>query len=143
MIVKQALVVDDHATNRLVLKIALEVSEFGAVEAENGAIAIELYEAAPFDLVLMDIQMPVVDGLAATRAIRQFEAANHLVRTPLIIVSAFCTPEDIGVSIAAGADLHFPKPLCIVNLLAAIDRLTSKGPELSQSVSPRRLAERF
>ena len=123
----RALVVDDHPTNRLMLQIYLE-DAMGAdvVEAADGASAVELYRAGGFDLVFMDIEMPVMDGLAATAAIRAFEQQAALPPAPIIVVSAFCQSEDHARSRQAGASAHVAKPLVFSALRDLIEDLTSR-----------------
>jgi CheY-like chemotaxis protein len=115
----RALVVDDNAINRKVLDIML--TEAGALvdQADNGQLACETFARRTFDVVFMDIEMPVVNGYTATRVIRAFEAERGLVRTPIIMVSAHVGPKDIDEAMAAGADLHLGKPVNVASLLAA------------------------
>jgi CheY-like chemotaxis protein len=115
----RALVVDDNAINRKILQVTLTGADAVVIEAENGQVACEIFARDSFDVVFMDIEMPVVNGYTATRVIRAFEAERGLVRTPIIMVSAFVSPSDIEEAIAAGADLHLGKPINIAALLAA------------------------
>jgi CheY-like chemotaxis protein len=116
----RALVVDDNAINRTILDVVL--TEAGAVvrEAEDGRLACEAYAREPFDVILMDIQMPVMDGHTAVRAIRALEAERGLERVPIIMVSAFVGMKDIDLSMEAGADLHLGKPVQVASMLAAV-----------------------
>jgi CheY-like chemotaxis protein len=116
----RALVVDDHPTNRLVLHAMLTGAHATVAEAEDGQKACEAFVAETFDVVLMDVEMPRVDGLTATRAIRAREAELHLSRTPIIVVSGFVSSHDVRASLAAGADLHLGKPVQMEGLLAAV-----------------------
>ena len=116
----RALIVDDNPTNRLVLEMMLQQLGAAWVSVENGREALDAFAAARFDAVLMDIQMPVMDGLAATREIRAREAAQGLPRTPVIIVSASCLPEHLAAGRAAGADEHLAKPVSAAALIAAL-----------------------
>jgi CheY-like chemotaxis protein len=115
----RALVVDDNAINRKILEVTLTEAGAVVVEAENGQVACETFARSKFDVVFMDIQMPVVNGYTATRVMRAFEAERGLVRTPIIMVSAYVAPRDIDEAMAAGADLHLGKPVNIASLLAA------------------------
>jgi CheY-like chemotaxis protein len=115
----RALVVDDHPTNRLVMNVMLTEAGATVAEAHDGQQACKAFAAETFDVILMDIEMPKVDGLAATRAIRQMEAEQRMVRTPIIVVSGFVSPADTRASLAAGADLHLGKPVQMAGLLAA------------------------
>jgi CheY-like chemotaxis protein len=88
--------------------------------AENGAIAFEKFTAGHFDLVLMDRQMPVMDGLTATRAIRAWEHANHRPPTPIIALTASALKGDQEKFVAAGCTAYLTKPIKQDVLLQAI-----------------------
>jgi CheY-like chemotaxis protein len=115
----RALVVDDNAINRKILNVGLSEAGATVVEAEGGRMACEIFARSRFDIVFMDIEMPVVNGYTATRVIRAFEAERGFERTPIIMVSAHVSPADINEAMAAGADLHLGKPVNIAALLAA------------------------
>jgi CheY-like chemotaxis protein len=117
----RALVVDDHPTNRLVLQVMLTEAGAKVTEAQDGQQACEAFATASFDVILMDIQMPHVDGLTATSVIRALEIERSMARTPIIVVSAFVSPSDVRASLAAGADLHLGKPVQMQGLLAAVE----------------------
>ena len=87
---------------------------------ENGAEACQAFEVGAFDIVLMDMMMPVMDGVDAVVAIRAFEAERQAVRTPVVMLTANTLPEHLARSLGAGADLHVPKPITATALLAAI-----------------------
>ena len=93
--------------------LELILSQLGArtYPAENGQQALKAFEAGRFDLVLMDVQMPVMDGLTATREIRGFERRQGLDPTPVIIVSANCLPEHVQAGLEAGAQRYLCKPI--------------------------------
>jgi PAS domain S-box-containing protein len=116
------LLVDDHPTNRKVVELILAGAGAGAdlVSVENGLEAVEAYQAQPFDLVLMDMQMPVMDGLTATARIREHEARTGLPRAAVIMLTANCLPEHVQAAGAAGADRHLAKPVTAPLLLGAI-----------------------
>ncbi len=106
------LVVDDHPTNRKVMGLLLDQAGAESVMAVDGAEAVALFAEERFDAVLMDVQMPVMDGLEATRRIRTLEAARGGAdRVPIIMVTANAMPEDARASRAAGADRHLAKPV--------------------------------
>jgi CheY-like chemotaxis protein len=92
------------------------------VSVENGADAVEAWRGGAFDLVLMDLRMPVMDGLAAIKAIRRAEAPG-LPRAPIIVISANTSPTDREASARAGADRHIGKPLKAEELFAAISEV--------------------
>jgi len=85
---------------------------------------VEVFQREPFDLVFMDLQMPVMDGYQATREIRAIEDRNHGRRTPIVVVSAFTRAGDIARAAEAGADEHLGKPVNVPQLLGAIEQLT-------------------
>ena len=116
----RVLVVDDHPTNRRVVEMILDQVGAERVSVENGKLALEAYIADHFDVVLMDIQMPVMDGLTATRKIRLVEKEEHRPSTPVIILSANAMPEHIEAGRAAGADRHLAKPISAMELLNVI-----------------------
>jgi CheY-like chemotaxis protein len=89
--------------------------------AQNGQEAVEMWQNAHFDLVLMDMQMPVMDGLSATKQIREIERSKGLQRTPIAMVSANAMKEHITQSFWAGCDFHIAKPVTPEALLKGID----------------------
>jgi CheY-like chemotaxis protein len=126
------LVADDHPTNRRVVELMLgEVADL--VSAENGQEALEALETGPaFDIVLMDMQMPVMDGLTAVREIRKREAAVAAPRLPIIMLTANAMPEHIADAGAAGADLHLGKPFTAQALFDAIASAVAGGAEAEE-----------
>jgi two-component system, sensor histidine kinase len=108
---RRVLVAEDNRTNRLILRRLLEPLSLHLTEAENGAEAVEAYGNAPPDLILMDIQMPVMDGLAAIRAIREQEHARGWPRCPILVVTANAFAEDRAACESAGSDDFLPKPV--------------------------------
>jgi len=88
---------------------------------ENGEQALEAWKAAPWDVILMDMQMPVMDGLSATRAIREAEAAMGRARTPIIALTANAMSHQIELCRAAGMDGHVAKPIESARLFAALE----------------------
>jgi len=114
------LIADDSVDNRLLVRAYLKRSQCQLEEAEDGRVAEEKFKAGLYNLVLMDMRMPNVDGAAATRAIRTFEAANSLTRTPIIALTASALEEDIIGCREAGCDAHISKPVTRKRLIAAI-----------------------
>jgi CheY-like chemotaxis protein len=114
------LLADDHPTNRAVVEIILSLVEADLVSVEDGAQAVDAFKTGDFDVVLMDLQMPVMDGLTAIREIRQYEAASGRPRTAVLAVTANAMSEHVTASRAAGADHHVAKPVTPDRLLAAI-----------------------
>jgi len=115
------LVVDDHATNQLVVRMMLEQFGMEVAVADDGAQAVEAAARGAFDAILMDMQMPVMGGLEATRLIRRDEVVNGRARTPILMLSANAQREHRDASLAAGADGHFAKPVTVAGLLAALN----------------------
>ena len=107
----RVLLAEDHAINRKVVELLLGQVGVDLTCVENGAEAVAAATATSFDLVLMDMQMPVMDGLTAIRAIRHDEAARRVHPTPIWALSANALPEHIEASMAAGANGHLTKPI--------------------------------
>ena len=117
---QRILVAEDNKTNSLIVRRMLE-SEFLTLDfAENGARAVELYLQNIPDLVLMDMSMPVMDGLEATREIRRIEEARGLPRCPMIALTANAFSEDRDACLAAGLDDFLSKPVTRAALTARI-----------------------
>jgi signal transduction histidine kinase/ActR/RegA family two-component response regulator len=116
----RVLVVDDNPVNRQVLELILDSAGVDHAAAENGQEAVEAFRRQTFDAVLMDIQMPVMDGLEATRQIRSWEGEAHIARRPILIVSANCLPDHVAAGQAAGADGHIAKPVSAAKVLTAL-----------------------
>ena len=118
------LLADDHPTNRKVCELILAQIGVDLTSVEDGAQALEAFKTDHFDVVLMDMQMPVMDGLAATRAIRERERTMGLPHTPVFMLTANALAEHIEASRLAGADLHITKPITSAALLTALAQLT-------------------
>ncbi len=123
------LVADDHPTNRRVVELILDQEAVDLISVEDGAQAVEACRASAFDLVLMDMQMPIMDGLTATREIRLHEVAMGMPRTPIVMLTANALPEHITAGTEAGADRHLAKPFSVEALLAMVTELTSDAPQ--------------
>jgi CheY-like chemotaxis protein/nitrogen-specific signal transduction histidine kinase len=124
------LAVDDNETNRLVLRTLLEQVGVRLTLAENGAGAIEAARVMVFDLILMDVHMPGMSGIEATRAIRTKSANNT---TPIIALSADTQAEIIAACYAAGMNGHCDKPLAPAKLLAVIQAALEAGADKSST----------
>ena len=114
----RVLLVDDHPMNRELGKALLTLAGCEVVTAEDGAQAVEAVRVGDIDLVLMDVHMPGMDGLAATRAIRALPGS--LAAVPIIALSADALPEQIARCRAAGMDDHVAKPIQREALIAAV-----------------------
>ncbi|WP_269715436.1 response regulator [Caulobacter sp. NIBR2454] len=121
------LVVDDHPTNRKVAELILAQIGAEVTSAEGGAEACQMFATGKFDAVLMDVQMPGMDGLTATRLIRELETARRQARTPILMLTASALPEHVEASRAAGADQHLTKPIQPASLFAALREATAKA----------------
>ena len=116
----RVLLADDHPVNRKVVEMVLAQANVELTSVEDGAQAVAARRDGDFDLILMDMQMPVMDGLTATREIRLHEAAMGLNRTAIVMLTANALPEHIASAAAAGADHHLAKPFNAVELLELI-----------------------
>ncbi len=116
------LLVEDNANNRLLMRSFLKKTPFTLDEAENGEIAVEKFKAGEYDLIFMDIEMPVMDGYTATKEIRKWEAENRIKATPIIALTAHALVEYTQKSIDAGCNAHITKPIKKDKLFAAIEK---------------------
>jgi len=114
------LLAEDHPTNQKVVQLVLDSVGIDPVIVENGALALEALRGARFDVVLMDMQMPELDGLAATTQLRVWEREQGLPRTPVIMLTANALDEHVKASLDAGADQHLSKPIRADALIEAI-----------------------
>jgi PAS domain S-box-containing protein len=115
------LVAEDSPDNRLLVQAYLKRTSHTLTFVEDGKAAVEQFQAGGFDLILMDIQMPVMDGLAAARAIRLTEQERGLTPVAIVALTANARPEDMKESRDAGCNAHLSKPISKQKLLAAID----------------------
>ncbi|HEV2363995.1 MAG TPA: ATP-binding protein [Caulobacteraceae bacterium] len=116
------LLADDHETNQTVVRMMLDGLGAETTTVADGAAAVEAANAARFDAILMDVQMPIMDGLEATRRIRRREAETGSARTPIIMLTANALPEHREAALAAGADGHLAKPVTVADLAAALEQ---------------------
>lgn len=119
---RRILLVEDTPDNRMLIKAYLKHEPYTVDEADNGETAVERFKTGNYDLVLMDVQMPVMDGHEATRRIRAWEAAQGRVPTPVIALTAHATCEEMDRSAAAGCTAHLTKPIKKATLLDTIHR---------------------
>jgi two-component system, sensor histidine kinase and response regulator len=118
---------DDSADNRILVRAYLKNTPYLLDEAENGRIAIDKFVSRPYDVVLMDMQMPEVDGYTATRAIRDWELEHSQPRTPILALTASALDENLHRTREAGCDAHITKPVRKTTLLEAIHRAVAVG----------------
>jgi len=116
----RVLLAEDHPTNRKVVALILEAVGVDLTIVENGQAAVEAAQANDFDVILMDMQMPVMDGLTAIRLIRERERAMGARRTPILALTANAMPEHARASAEAGADGHLSKPIAAAKLIEAV-----------------------
>jgi PAS domain S-box-containing protein len=121
----RVLLAEDHPTNRRVIELILGAAGVSLTCVEDGAQALDAWRGGGFDLVLMDMQMPVMDGLTATRAIREEERRLGLARTPIHALTANAMAEHAKASAAAGVDGHITKPISAEALLRAVAETAS------------------
>jgi len=117
----RVLLVEDNVTNQRVVQLILETLGAEIAVANNGQEALDLYHADGFDVILMDMQMPVMDGLTATRLIRTREGAAGWRRTPVAMLTANTLDEHRQTASNAGADYHIPKPITPESLIRGIE----------------------
>jgi len=114
---RTVLVVDDHEDNRRILRDLLRSAGYEVLEATTGEDGVAAARARTPDLILMDIQLPGIDGYEATRRIKADEAAR---RIPLIVVTSYALSGDDAKALAAGADAYVAKPFSPRAMLAKV-----------------------
>jgi len=114
---KRILVVDDQEDNRQILRDLLTSVGYEIIEAEDGEQAIIMAAARPPDLILMDIQMPILDGYEATRRMKADRASCAI---PIIVVTSYALSGDEEKALAAGCDAYITKPYSPRQLLARV-----------------------
>ncbi len=116
------LIVEDYDGNIVVLTYLLDDLGYAYDLAQTGLEAVEFWKKTPYDIILMDIQMPVMDGFTATTEIRKLEKEGNLPRTPIIGMTAHALVGDKDKCIAAGMDAYLPKPIVEMDLKMQILR---------------------
>jgi two-component system sensor histidine kinase/response regulator len=119
-------VAEDSPDNRLLIQAYLRREPHQVDFAENGRVAVDKFIAHPYDLVFMDVHMPEIDGLDATRMIREWERKHDVRPSSIIALTASVLDEDVKRALAAGCSTHIGKPLTKQVLLDAI-RAASVG----------------
>ena len=119
----RVLLAEDHPTNRRVVELILAAAGVDLTCVENGAEAVDEAARSSFDLILMDMQMPVMDGLTAIRAIRRREGRERANPTPIYTLTANAMPEHAKASSEAGADGHITKPITADGLLRVVEQV--------------------
>ena len=123
------LLVEDSSDNRQLMLAYLKKTPYQVDIAENGQIAVEKFTADPYDLVLMDMQMPVMDGYTATRRIREWEQNQSADPALIIALTAYALKDDEQKSLDVGCDLHLTKPIKKAQLLETISGQTQQMAE--------------
>ena len=114
---KKILVVEDHEENRRILRLLLHSAGFELVEAETAEDGLALAASSRPDLILMDIQLPGIDGYEATRRLKADPTLRHI---PIIVVTSYALSGDDAKAFAAGCDAYVTKPFVPRQLLAKI-----------------------
>ncbi len=118
---RHILLVEDNPDNRMLIKAYLKKTAHTLDEAENGQIALEKFKNNHYDLVFMDVQMPVMDGHQATREIRAWETQQEKPKTRIIALTAHAIKEEIDKCLDAGCDTHLSKPVKKATLIQTIE----------------------
>jgi CheY-like chemotaxis protein len=121
------LIVDDNATNRMVAEALCEMFDCTSEQAVDGVEAVEMASIGRYDLILMDIKMPRMDGVAATRAIRALPGPAGIV--PIVALTANADPSDVRDYIAAGMNDVVEKPIKAERLLTVFDKVLNGDRE--------------
>ncbi len=116
------LLVDDNPENRFIVKRFLDGSEVFVSEVGDGDAAVEKFKTDKFDMIFMDINMPIKDGIDATKDIRKYEKDHHLPKTLIIALSANALSQECDRAMEAGCDYYLTKPLARGKLLATIEK---------------------
>jgi signal transduction histidine kinase/CheY-like chemotaxis protein len=121
------LLVEDNEKNRVIIQTFLKEAPYTVDTTEDGEVAVKKFTTGQYDLVLMDIEMPVMDGYVATGKIRQWETENNAEATPIIALSAHTLVEHSQKSLEAGCTAHLAKPIKKEDLLEAIEKYAIKN----------------
>lgn len=128
------LLVDDLDTNREIIRLLLRDAPHSFTEASSGHEALKLFQKQRFDVVFMDLMMPDMDGLEATRAIRDYEEDAGLDPVPILAVTARALAEDARACLEAGCDGHLPRPFSRATLIEALRKYC--GPSSAKTTPP-------
>lgn len=123
----KVLVVEDHPVNRMILEAWMGSTGRRTTTAENGQEAVDIAQHQAFDLIIMDVNMPVMDGLTATRLIRE---GGVNADTPIVVLSASARNEDHEAGLAAGADAYLNKPIDFRSLASLMTQARGGRPAL-------------
>ncbi|MDB5470133.1 MAG: hybrid sensor histidine kinase/response regulator [Caulobacter sp.] len=126
------LAAEDNLTNQKVLRAVLDPLDIDLTIIGDGAAAVEAWRTGGFDLILMDIQMPVMDGVEATETIRAEERRGAMPRTPILALTANAMTYQVEQYLAAGMDGHVSKPIELQRLYVAIEQALAGHSEATQ-----------
>jgi len=118
------LLAEDSQENVLLLQSYLKASGCSVDPAGNGEVALRMFISGMYDIVLIDVQMPIMDGYSATRWMRQWEGENHARPVPILALTAHALPEEVRKSLDAGCTANLTKPIGKATLLRAIEEHT-------------------
>ena len=116
------MVVEDYDDTRMLLKQGLEMLGYSVLEASNGQEAVDIADRERPDLILMDLDLPILDGIAATQQIRQQE---HMERVPIVAVTAYPLSYSRVKAFAKGCNEYMPKPIDMSELARVVNRYLS------------------
>jgi PAS domain S-box-containing protein len=128
------LLVDDAEDNILVIKAFLKKTQHILQIATNGKQAVEAFTKDSFDMIFMDMMMPIMDGYEATRRIRAIEKKTDHTSIPIVALTANAMKEDLDKTIEAGCDLYLSKPIRMTHLLDVIDSFSTNSSEVSDNL---------
>lgn len=121
------LLVEDSPDNQLLVRAYLQQTNHRLDITDNGAAGLEQFKHSPYDIILMDMQMPVMDGYSATRAIRQWEREHDLPPIPIIALTAFALKEEAAKMFQAGCTTHITKPVKKTTLIELLRTHTKEA----------------
>jgi len=116
------LLAEDCENNVLLVQLYLKKFPYSIDVAENGHEAFKMFQDKEYDVVLMDIEMPVTDGYKATKLMRDFEKENSRVKTPIVAVTAHALPENEDRAYEVGCDFFLTKPVRKADLISTVQR---------------------
>jgi CheY-like chemotaxis protein len=133
---RRVLLVEDSEDNQLLVAAYLKSSVYRMEIASNGRDGISKFTSGNFDLVLMDIQMPEMDGWTATAKMREWEAKHNKRPVPILALTANVTPNDFHLSRVAGCNAHLTKPITQDRLLHALDEHLAASADVRVGLPP-------
>lgn len=130
---RKILLVEDNQVNLKVIEMCAKATGFIYQTADNGLAAVEKFKKERFDVVIMDVSMPVMDGLSATRELREFERRNKRPRATIIALTAVLSASTQHEALASGVDLFLTKPAPLKQLKEMLRNL-SEGNDISKKI---------